>query len=84
MFNTNFNAINAGSISFTQPSAELSASLAQSLASELQAIQAEAMGWIPIGQAYLHLGAPIDATQVIEVVGSPDIRMLAMNVLLLV
>jgi len=51
---------------------------------ELQAIQAESIGWIPLGQgAYLHHGASDDATanSVIEVVGSPNAHMVALNVL---
>jgi hypothetical protein len=55
---------------------------------ELQAIRAESIGWLPLGQGvYLHQGqaqAPGDDTIVIEVVGIPDAAMAAMNVLLLV
>jgi hypothetical protein len=56
------------------------------LAAELQAIQAESIGWLPLGQgAYLHYGdAPSsDEDRVIQVVGIPDAGMAGMNVLLL-
>ena len=56
-------------------------------AAELEAIQAESMGWLPLGQgAYLHHG-DTQSTQepiVIEVVGIPDSNMAGLNVLLLV
>lgn len=49
---------------------------------ELAAIEAEAIGWLPLGDgAYLHLGDP-DAL-VVDVVGVPDAGMVGMNVLLL-
>jgi hypothetical protein len=40
---------------------------AESLAVELQAIQAESIGWLPLGAAYLHVADT--EQQVIEVVG---------------
>ena len=54
---------------------------------ELDALRAEAMGWIPLNHGvYLHQGAaPHSAEElVIEVVGLPDARMVGLNVLLLV
>lgn len=49
--------------------------------SDLAAIEAESIGWQPLGEgAYLHHGDP-DAL-VIEVVGVPDAGMAGMNVLL--
>ena len=49
---------------------------------ELAAIEAESIGWLPLGEgAYLHVGDP-DAL-VIDVVGVPDAGMAGMNVLLL-
>lgn len=56
---------------------------------ELEALQAEALGWLPLDDgAYLHagaLGAPRDedAVVVIDVVGVPSVAMAGMNVLLL-
>lgn len=48
---------------------------------EFEAIEAEAIGWLPLGEgAYLHLGDP--EALVIEVVGVPDAGMTGMNVLL--
>ena len=48
---------------------------------ELAAIEAEAIGWLPLGEgAYLHVGDP--EALVIEVVGVPDAGMAGMNVLL--
>ncbi len=48
---------------------------------ELAVIEAESIGWLPLGGgAYLHVGDP-DAL-VIEVVGVPEVGMAAMNVLL--
>lgn len=48
---------------------------------ELAAIEAESIGWQPLGDgAYLHLGDP--EALVIEVVGVPDAGMAGMNVLL--
>lgn len=44
-------------------------------------IQAESIGWLPLGEgAYLHVGDP--DTLVIEVVGVPEAGMAEMNVLL--
>jgi hypothetical protein len=59
------------------------------LAAELKAIQAESIGWLPLGQgAYLHHGeaqaSASDEDRVIQVVGIPDVTMTGMNVLLLV
>lgn len=52
------------------------------LKAELAAIEAEAIGWQPLGEdTYLHIGDP-DAL-VIDVVGVPDAGMVGMNVLLL-
>lgn len=48
---------------------------------ELAAIEAESIGWLPLGDgAYLHVGDP--EALVIEVVGVPDTGMAGMNVLL--
>jgi hypothetical protein len=55
-------------------------------ATELEAIKAESIGWLPLGQGvYLHPGdAPAsDEDVVIQVVGIPDITLAGMNVLLL-
>lgn len=50
---------------------------------ELAAIEAESIGWLPLGEgAYLHVGDP--EALVIEVVGVPDAGMAGMNVLLVV
>ena len=47
---------------------------------ELAAIDAESIGWLPLGDgAYLHAGDP--EALVITVVGVPDAGMLGMNVL---
>ena len=52
------------------------------LQAEFRAIEAESIGWIPLGEAvYLHVGDSDD--QVITVVGVPDASMAGMNVLLL-
>jgi hypothetical protein len=59
----------------------------EGLAAELQAIQAEAMGWLPLDVgAYLHQGLKQESEEalVIQVVGIPDVQMAGMNVLLLV
>lgn len=49
---------------------------------DLAAIEAESIGWLPLGDgANLHVGDP-DAL-VIDVVGVPDEAMAGMNVLLL-
>lgn len=51
------------------------------LQAELAAIEAEAMGWLPLGnRAYLHVGDP--EALVIEMVGVPEVGMAGMNVLL--
>ncbi len=56
----------------------------ESLEAELQAIQAESIGWTPLGEgAYLHLGNPDEDELIIQVVGTPDAQMAGMNVLLL-
>ena len=48
---------------------------------ELTAIEAESIGWLPLGDgAYLHVGDP--EGEVITVVGVPDAGMAGMNVLL--
>lgn len=50
---------------------------------ELAAIEAEAIGWLPLGDgAYLHLGNPDEEEMVIHVVGVPDASIAGMNVLL--
>ena len=51
------------------------------LQAELATIEAESIGWLPLGEgAYLHVGDP--EALVIEVVGVPDASMAGMNVLL--
>ena len=56
----------------------------ESLEAELQTIQAESIGWTPLGEgAYLHLGNPDEDELIIQVVGTPDAQMAGMNVLLL-
>ena len=53
------------------------------LQAELAAIEAEAIGWLPLGDgAYLHLGKPEEEEVVITVVGVPEVGMAGMNVLL--
>jgi hypothetical protein len=48
---------------------------------ELDAIEAESIGWLPLGDgAYLHVGDP--EALVITVVGVPEVGMAGMNVLL--
>ena len=50
---------------------------------ELAAIEAESIGWLPLGDgAYLHLGKPDEEEMVITVTGLPDASMTGMNVLL--
>ena len=50
---------------------------------ELTAIEAESIGWLPLGEgAYLHLGKPDEEAVVITVTGIPDAGMAGMNVLL--
>ena len=56
-------------------------------AAELEALKAESIGWLPLGQgAYFHHGNTQSSQEpiVIEVVGIPDASMAGMNVLLLV
>jgi hypothetical protein len=56
-------------------------------AAELDAIKAESIGWLPLGEGiYLHHGDAQSSQEpiVIEVVGIPDASMAGMNVLLLV
>ena len=49
------------------------------LKAELAAIEAESIGWLPLGEiTYLHVGAP--EAPVIDVVGVPDAGMVGMNV----
>ncbi len=49
---------------------------------ELAAIEAESIGWLPLGEgAYLHVGKP-EEELVITVVGVPEVGMAGMNVLL--
>ena len=51
------------------------------LLAELAAIEAESIGWQPLGEsAYLHVGDP--NAMVIDVVGMPEVGMAGMNVLL--
>ena len=53
------------------------------LQAELAAIEAESIGWLPLGDgAYLHLGKPEEEKMVITVVGVPEVGMAEMNVLL--
>ena len=50
------------------------------LLAELAAIEAESIGWMPLGDgAYLHVGDP--EALVITVVGMPDAGMAGVNVL---
>lgn len=51
------------------------------LQAELAAIEAESIGWLPLGEgAYLHVRDP--EALVIEVVGVPEVGMAGVNVLL--
>lgn len=53
------------------------------LKADLAAIEAESIGWLPLGDgAYLHVGKPEEEEIVITVVGVPDAGMAEMNVLL--
>ena len=53
------------------------------LKAELAAIEAESIGWLPLGDgAYLHLGKPEEEEVVITVLGVPEVGMAGMNVLL--
>ena len=50
---------------------------------ELVAIEAESIGWLPLGEgAYLHVGDPDEEEIVITVVGVPEVGMVGGNVLL--
>ena len=50
---------------------------------ELAAVEAESIGWLPLGEgAYLHVGDPDEEETVITVVGVPEVGMAGMNVLL--
>ena len=50
---------------------------------DLAALEAESIGWLPLGDgAYLHLGKPDEEEIVITVVGVPEVGMVGMNVLL--
>lgn len=52
------------------------------LKAELAAIEAEAIGWLPLGEgAYLHVGRPDEEEVMITVVGVGDVGMVGMNVL---
>ena len=49
---------------------------------ELAAIEAESIGWLPLGQgAHLHVGNPEEEEIVITVTGVPEAGMAGMNVL---
>ena len=53
------------------------------LQAELAAIEAESIGWLPLGEgAYLHLGNPDEEEVVITVTGVPEAGMAGVNVLL--
>ncbi len=57
--------------------------VAHDLQAELAAIEAESIGWLPLGDgAYLHVGKP-EEEYVIAVVGVPEVGMAGLNVLLL-
>ena len=44
---------------------------------DLAAIEAESIGWLPLGEgAYLHLGKPVDQDVVITVVGVPEVKLI--------
>ena len=46
------------------------------LKAELAAIEAESIGWLPLGdRAYLHVGKPDEEDLVITIVGVPDVSM---------
>lgn len=50
---------------------------------ELAELEAESIGWMPLGDgAYLHLGKPEEEEVVITVVGVPEVGMAGVNVLL--
>lgn len=47
----------------------------------LEAIEAEAIGWLPLGEgAYLHVGNPDEEEVVITVTGVAEVGMAGMNV----
>ena len=53
------------------------------LKAELAAIEAESIGWLPLGDgAYLHVGKPDEDNVVVIVVGVADVAMAGMNVVL--
>ncbi|TSE28027.1 hypothetical protein Tther_02423 [Tepidimonas thermarum] len=53
------------------------------LKAELAAIEAESIGWQPLGDGtYLHMGKPDEEEMVITVTGVPEVGMAGMNVLL--
>ena len=53
------------------------------LQAELAAIEAESIGWQPLGDgAYLHMGKPDEEEMVITVTGVPEVGMVGMNMLL--
>lgn len=53
------------------------------LKAELAAIEAESIGWQPLGDgAYLHVGDPDEEEVAITVTGVPEAGMAGMNVLL--
>lgn len=54
------------------------------LLAELAAIEAESIGWLPLGEgAYLHIGNPDEEEVVITVVGVPEAASVGQSVLLL-
>lgn len=56
----------------------------QSLSFEQQAIAAESIGWLPMGEgAYLHVGTPEAGDAVILIVGCPDVSLDGVHALLL-
>lgn len=56
----------------------------EELALDLQELQAEAIGWIPLEEgAYLHVGNENAQELIIDVVGIADAGMAGLNVLLL-
>lgn len=57
--------------------------IAEAELQEFAAIEAESIGWLPLGKGtYLHVGKPGEEEVVITVVGVPDAGMAGMNVLL--
>ncbi len=68
-------------------SVEKNITFCDTLIAELDAIKAESIGWLPLGQGtYFHHGDTQSSQEatVIEVVGIPDASTAGMNVLLLV